>query len=224
MYLQLAKLKNSFFVKFIMKLDIACGTDKKPGFKGVDLVKLPGVDYVMDVNKKLKFKDNSVDEIYSKNTLPHLDNAVFTITEFHRILKIGGRLEIIVPHFTNTRMHNPFLKHEFSLHSMDYFDINTEIGRDRSYYKNMKDSRFIIIKREIKIRTNKFLPWTYLIQKWANSSLRNMHLYETYLSYRYPALALRYVLIKVDSKMRSNPYVLSSSYKTIKYNTNLHSR
>ena len=46
-----------------MKLDIACGTDKKPGFKGVDLVKLPGVDYVMDVNKKLKFKDNSVDEI-----------------------------------------------------------------------------------------------------------------------------------------------------------------
>ena len=148
MYLSLAKLKNSFFKLNSMKLDIASGTDKKPGFKGVDIVKLPGVDYVMDVNKKLKFKDNSIDEIYSKNTLPHLKDAIFTITEFHRILKNNGKIEVIVPHFTNTRANNPFIKHRFSLHSMDYFDVNTEIGRDRSYYKNMKGARFIIVKRE----------------------------------------------------------------------------
>ena len=48
-----------------MKLNIGCGKKILNGYINLDVVKLPGVDIVHDLNKyPWPFKDNYFDEIY----------------------------------------------------------------------------------------------------------------------------------------------------------------
>lgn len=51
------------------------------------------------------FKDNYADEIICEMTLEHLKYPTKSIDEFHRILKTGGKLKIIVPHFSHFSAH-----------------------------------------------------------------------------------------------------------------------
>lgn len=84
-----------------MKLDIGSGSNKKPGYIGVDKFKLKGVDRIADINKKLPFKDNSVDAIYCSHVLMYAKDIDFTLKEFHRICRPEATIEIKVPHFSS---------------------------------------------------------------------------------------------------------------------------
>ena len=61
----------------------------------------PKADYVHNLNKErpLPFKDDSVDNIYTSNTLEHLEpiNLTSVLKEFYRVLKPGGKCRIVVP-------------------------------------------------------------------------------------------------------------------------------
>lgn len=49
----------------MIKLDIGCGTNKKDSFLGVDILELPGVDIVHDLNSfPYPFSNNEIDEIW----------------------------------------------------------------------------------------------------------------------------------------------------------------
>jgi len=58
-------------------------------------------DYVYDINsgKKIKLKDNLVDNIYTSMTLEHIKPSLqlFFLSELKRILKPNGLIRIIVP-------------------------------------------------------------------------------------------------------------------------------
>lgn len=87
-----------------MKLHIGCGERYLPGWKHLDARKFPHVDYVTDKLDKLDmFSDNSVDEIYACHVLEHFTRINMKrgnlLTEWHRVLKIGGLLRIAVPDF-----------------------------------------------------------------------------------------------------------------------------
>jgi predicted SAM-dependent methyltransferase len=71
-------------------------------------------DYVHDLNSSvpLPFANNTVDNIYCSNTLEHVepDNITFVLSEFHRILKVGGKCRIVVPdtsYAINLYLNNP---------------------------------------------------------------------------------------------------------------------
>ncbi|HPC10341.1 MAG TPA: class I SAM-dependent methyltransferase, partial [archaeon] len=65
-----------------MKLNIGCGKKILKGYINLDVVKLPGVDIVHDLNKyPWPFKDNYFDEIYADNVLEHLDDIIKPIEE-----------------------------------------------------------------------------------------------------------------------------------------------
>ena len=72
-----------------MKLDIGCGRNKKPGFSGVDINPGEQVDFVMDV-QKLEFEDNSIDEIFSRRCIQHVEDDKKAFNEIFRILKPNG--------------------------------------------------------------------------------------------------------------------------------------
>jgi len=61
----------------------------------------PNADYYHDLNSifPFPFEANSIDNIYTSNTLEHVEpaNILNVLKEFHRILKSGGKCRIVVP-------------------------------------------------------------------------------------------------------------------------------
>lgn len=54
---------------------------------------------IWDVNKGLPFPHNSIEGIYSSHLLEHLSQskATFFVQECYRVLKVGGRIRLVVP-------------------------------------------------------------------------------------------------------------------------------
>lgn len=80
------------------KLYVGCGKDRVDGYIHIDKRPLIGVDYVKDawdIFPEIK----GVDEIYSRHMLEHLTSmeADFTLRNWFKALKTGGRIHIIVP-------------------------------------------------------------------------------------------------------------------------------
>jgi ubiquinone/menaquinone biosynthesis C-methylase UbiE len=85
-----------------MKLDLACGLNKHEGFLGVDIVPLPGVDIVWDLeNYPWPFDDNSIDEIYCSHYIEHTKDLIKFMDEVWRICKPGAPVTIIAPYYSS---------------------------------------------------------------------------------------------------------------------------
>lgn len=89
-----------------LKLDFGCGPHKRDGFKGVDSISFPGVDFVQDVTKTpWQWADNSVEEAHASHFLEHLGawERVTFCNELYRVLAPGAKCTIIVPHWASCR-------------------------------------------------------------------------------------------------------------------------
>lgn len=88
-----------------MKLDIACGQNKRAGFKGVDIKPNPGVDFVWDLEQFpwTPFKDNSVEEAHVSHYAEHTKDLMKFMDEIWRICKHDAKVTIIGPYYTSIR-------------------------------------------------------------------------------------------------------------------------
>ena len=89
-----------------LKLDIGCGKSKKEGFHGVDQYAMEGVDTVLKIGKDAwPWEDGSVDEIHSSHFVEHLtaQERVHFYNEACRVMKPGGKLTVITPHWASNR-------------------------------------------------------------------------------------------------------------------------
>ena len=82
-----------------LKLDLACGTAKHPGFIGIDRYLFDGVDIVRDLMRGLPFSDNTVDHILAQHIVEHFDgeDLLFLVEEMWRVGVPDGVIEVIVP-------------------------------------------------------------------------------------------------------------------------------
>lgn len=73
-------------------------------------------DVQADVSKPLPFPDLSVDTIIARHVLEHITDTIETLTNWNRILKMGGRLLIAVPNqeLCNSIPLNPEHVHAFT--------------------------------------------------------------------------------------------------------------
>ena len=85
--------------KRVRKLEIGPGRDRLDGFETLDVVPGPQVDYVVDASQPLPFSDETFDLIYASHILEHVPwyQTDTVLTEWVRVLKINGRLEVWVP-------------------------------------------------------------------------------------------------------------------------------
>lgn len=104
-------------------LHFGAGAKKLPGSTSIDILNLPEVDIVHDLDKyPWPFEDNSFDVVFGHNALEHLTDIVVAMDEIHRLLKPGGRLIVTVPYFRSTDAYtDPTHKHFFTSKSLDYF-------------------------------------------------------------------------------------------------------
>ena len=86
----------------IARLHLGCGNDPKPEWINHDLMPLPGVDVVHDLNiRPWPWADNEFDEVWAKDVLEHLPDTVRTIEELYRITKPGASAYIAVPYWNS---------------------------------------------------------------------------------------------------------------------------
>jgi predicted SAM-dependent methyltransferase len=181
-------------------LDVGCGSSKVPGAVGIDHFKNPSVDIVHDLNNiPWPFDAESVDKIIFSHSISHLHDLPAVMSECFRILKWGGLIEIIAPHYSSDNFNtDPTHKIHMGLRSMNYFARNVEFK-----YRYISDNElFSIIQKDISFReaavtwreSVKFNPAYWLgIEYLANKFPR---VYEKYFCWIIPASELHFVLLK----------------------------
>jgi len=104
-------------------IELGCGRKKKEGRIGIDILDLPDVDIVADVENGLPFlPDQSVDRIYRRSIIEHIQNVENLIREIVRVLKNAGTAHIFVPHFSNPYYYSDYThKRFFGLYTFYYF-------------------------------------------------------------------------------------------------------
>jgi len=174
-------------------LNLGCGKDIRKECINMDIINLPGVDVVHDIEKlPLPFEAEEFDEIICMDILEHIEYTK-TMKELHRILKKGGTLKIRVPHFTSRRNFNdPTHKKMFSIKTFQFF--TGEETNERAYYF---DYHFEAVTYSRIIFDKKPLLYNYIVEMVVNSSrrLKETIFESTFLSRLFPA-----DLIRIDLK------------------------
>ena len=89
-----------------MKLNIGCGSKKREGYIGVDVIQFDGVDVVCRVGQEpLPYADTSIDEVYCSHFVEHLtaQERIQFVNELSRVLKPNCQVTLIVPHWASGR-------------------------------------------------------------------------------------------------------------------------
>jgi SAM-dependent methyltransferase len=85
-----------------MKINLGAGLKRVDGFLNVDSDVQCNPDFVVnldDVNLRLPFEDNSVEEVVAHHILEHIGEGFFQLMkELYRVCKPGAIVDVIVPH------------------------------------------------------------------------------------------------------------------------------
>jgi SAM-dependent methyltransferase len=86
----------------VKRLNVGCGRNIIDGWINLDVIPLPGIDIVADLedcaNSPLPFKDNEVDEFLLSHVIEHIRNPLPLMQELWRIAKPEAKMVIRVPH------------------------------------------------------------------------------------------------------------------------------
>ncbi len=86
-------------IKNVKRIDIGCGMphQKYPNCIGIDVNPNYNADILHNCDEGLPFDDNSISFINSDNSLEHLKNPYFVLSECYRVLVNGGEMRLVVP-------------------------------------------------------------------------------------------------------------------------------
>lgn len=184
-------------------LDLGCGPDKVPGATGVDSHSFPGVDVVWNLEKTpYPFADGSVDHIFFRHSLEHLENAQGALREALRLLKNGGRLTVITPHFTSLNaFSDPTHRHAFALNTFRALCLaGADKSDTRSIYRSSLLGDMPGAFRYIEGRLSfwklhdrfPFVPFRWLGIAWLANTFPIF--YERFLAFCFPAMEMTVTL------------------------------
>ncbi len=122
------------------RLNLGCGSLKKPGFLNVDIVPEVEPDLILDLDSfPYPFPDNHFELIEAFHVLEHLRDPFQAIAEMYRIAKPGAQIHIRVPHFSRGFTH-PDHKHGFGVNFPTYY-ANPSAGLYRGVHLKLLKMR-----------------------------------------------------------------------------------
>lgn len=83
----------------LIKLNLGSGRYPEEGFLNVDIVPLPGVDVVADLDQPWPWPDESAEMIIASHLFEHVDKPLLFMAEAWRVLAPDGILDIRVPYY-----------------------------------------------------------------------------------------------------------------------------
>lgn len=186
----------------LIEIELGSGGKKREGRICIDHLELPHVDIVCDLEKGLPFfPDNSIDAVYSKSFLEHIDNLDLLLNEIWRVLKPNGRKHLFVPHFSNPYFYSDYThKRFFGLYSFEYFS-KSDYGFKRKVPHFYNDHNFVTEEIRLVFKS----PWKgRKILKRGFGKIVNMNkwcqeFYEENLCYIVPCYGIE-VTLRPDKK------------------------
>lgn len=125
-------------------VEVGCGPRKEHADAiGVDAIEYPSVDVCGAAEAILPmFPEGSVDEIFSRHFLEHVQDPREILLLATKALRPGGRLIVTVPHFSNPFFYSdPTHRHPFGLYSFAYFAESTLFRRSVPSYARIEGLR-----------------------------------------------------------------------------------
>jgi SAM-dependent methyltransferase len=120
-----------------LELELGCGNRKRSRQAiGVDMLDYPDVDIVGDVYEALAlFPAQSVHAVYSYHFVEHVPDVPRLLFELARIVKPGGYVEFVAPHFSNSYFYSdPTHRSFFGLYTFCYFADQSIFARQVPTY------------------------------------------------------------------------------------------
>jgi SAM-dependent methyltransferase len=185
-----------------LRLHLGSGARPLDGFYNVDLLDLPGVDIVADLNEPLAaLPDNCVEAVATHHTLEHVTHLLELMAELHRVTRPDARLEIVVPHFSNPYGYSdPTHVRFFGLYSFFYFADEADQPRRKvpSFYR---PERFRVESVRVRLLKASFADriTQALVEPLINQSVGWLDWYERRLCRWLPASEVRYILRPVKA-------------------------
>lgn len=186
-----------------LKLDLGCGTAKRDAsFVGVDVLDSAAVDIVGDLHDVLgALEEGSVCEIHASHLLEHLTDLPAVVDELARVLVVGGRLHVVVPHFSNPYFHSdPTHRQPFGLYTFSYLAEDPILRRRVPTYGHAIRLRLESIRLGFRSASEFGRVRNRLKQAFgqlANASTWTQELYEATLTGIVPCYELELKLVKV---------------------------
>ena len=143
-----------------MKLNLGAGNLIMPDYINHDLVKhRKEIDICFDLNNKdwyrnieIRYTNEVVTEIRAWDVIEHLDDPIKFMDNCWRLLKPGGLLFLKACGWKNPNFYVDIThKKAYDLHSFDYFDPDTDIGKEYGYYT---DNKWQIMQLNLDRRNN----------------------------------------------------------------------
>lgn len=183
------------------KVTIEFGPGHKKKFDNsiaIDCVPLECVDIVTDVQSGLSFiPDSSIDLIYSSHFLEHIDNLEVLMAEFQRILKPGGCIKSVVPHFSNPYFYSDYThKNLWGLYTISYFSKKSFFKRGVPSFYNDIDFNIESIKINFYSPFIGRKPFKKMLNFVFNCTRYMQELYEENFVYLFPAYEIEFNLRK----------------------------
>lgn len=184
------------------KLDIGCGARKcGPEYIGIDRLALPGVDVLGEVSDVLAtIPDGVIEEIFCSHFLEHIDDLDSMLAEFCRVLRRGGRLEVVVPHFSNPYFaSDPTHRRPFGLYTFSYLTAGAPLRRQVPNYGEALPLRLARVVLGFKSSPPFYGRHAFklAIGLLVNLSRWTREFYEENLVYLVPCYELRFSLVRL---------------------------
>ena len=109
-----------------MKLNLGCGIEKRKGWLNCDISKEVRPDLILDIEDKLPFDDNDIEEVYMSHILEHIINFIPVMHEIWRVCDDGAKIIIKTPFYSSWGQYNdPTHVRFFTPFTFNYFQKGT---------------------------------------------------------------------------------------------------
>jgi ubiquinone/menaquinone biosynthesis C-methylase UbiE len=184
-------------------LELGCGANKRhESAFGIDALDLPGVDVsgdVLDVLRRLP--DASVANCYSSHFLEHVSDLAALFSELARVIRPGGTLKAVVPHFSNPHFYSDYTHSRFfGLYSFSYLCVDRIFRRKVPTYG--RALAFELVEARLVFKSDRAFPvrraFKAALGYLLNATAWIKEAYEENLCYLFPCYEVEFVAKRLD--------------------------